>query len=56
MSKGGRKKNGLFTVRLTIRGRGGAAPSALTVRIFEHFDPSKRAFGPQNIPKKFTKS
>ena len=32
-------KNIYFTVRLTVRGEGGSAPSALTVSKFENFDP-----------------
>ena len=32
-------KNIYFTVRLTVRGGGGSAPSALTVSKFENFDP-----------------
>ena len=37
VNKGGRKKkNGLFTVRLTVRG--GSAPSALTVSKCENFN------------------
>ena len=39
-TKGSRKKNGLFTVRLTVRGGGGgSAPSALTVSKCENFGP-----------------
>ena len=39
-----KKKNGLFTVRLTVRGGGrGSAPSALTVSKCENFDPLIRA-------------
>ena len=33
------KKDGLFTVRLTIRGGEGSAPSALAVIKCESFDP-----------------
>ena len=32
------KKNGYFTVRLTARGGGGSAPSALTVSKCENFE------------------
>ena len=32
-------KNSLFTVRLTVRGVGGSAPSALTISKCENFDP-----------------
>ena len=35
----GVKKSGYFTVRLTIRGKGGSATSALTVSICENDDP-----------------
>ena len=35
----GVKKSGYSTVRLTVRGRGGSATSALTVSKCENFDP-----------------
>ena len=34
-----KKTNGLFTVRLTVRGGGWSAPSALTVSKCENFGP-----------------